>query len=97
MYELLVRDHLVAQGNCPVRKLHSRKVELVRCQAQAKALEFLWPVLSEEERDVALRGRNAHVGHAPKNAAVADYHGCLLYTSGEEVRVLLTAKKQTKT
>ena len=32
-------------------------------------------MLSEEERDVALRGRNAHVGHAPKNAAVADYHG----------------------
>ena len=75
VYELLVREHLVAQGNCPVRKLHSRKVELVRCQAQAKALESLWPVLSEEERDVALRGRNAHVGHAPKNAAVADYHG----------------------
>ena len=66
VYELLVREHLVAQGNCPVRKLHSRKVELVRCQAQAKALESLWPVLSEEERDVALRGRNAHVGHAPK-------------------------------
>lgn len=75
VYELLVREHLVAQGNCPVRKLHSRKVELVRCQAQAKALESLWPVLSEKERDVALRGRNAHVGHAPKNAAVADYHG----------------------
>ena len=62
VYELLVREHLVAQGNCPVRKLHSRKVELVRCQAQAKALESLWPVLSEEERDVALRGRNAHHG-----------------------------------
>ena len=51
VYELLVREHLVAQGNCPVRKLHSRKVELVRCQAQAKALESLWPVLSEEERE----------------------------------------------
>ncbi|MGI6255013.1 MAG: Mini-ribonuclease 3 [Acutalibacter sp.] len=75
VFELLVREYLVAQGNCPVRKLHSRKVELVRCQAQAQDLEGLWPQLSQEERDVALRGRNAHVGHVPKNAEVADYHG----------------------
>ena len=38
VYELLVREHLLAQGNCPVKKLNSRKVELVRCQFQAQAL-----------------------------------------------------------
>ena len=75
VYELLVREHLLAQGNCPVKKLNSRKVELVRCQFQAQALERLWPRLSGEEQEVALRGRNAHVGHVPKNANVADYHG----------------------
>lgn len=76
VYELLVREHLVSQGNCPVKKLHSRKVELVRCQFQARALqEGLWPLLTPEEREVAHRGRNAHVGHVPKNASVADYHG----------------------
>ena len=42
VYELLVREHLLAQGNCPVKKLNSRKVELVRCQFQAQALERLW-------------------------------------------------------
>ena len=76
VYELMVREYLVSQGNCPVKKLHSRKVELVRCQAQAQALsQVLWPLLTEEERAVAQRGRNAHVGHVPKNAQVADYHG----------------------
>lgn len=76
VYELLVREYLVSQGNCPVKKLHSRKVTLVRCQAQAQALsQVLWPLLTEEEREVVLRGRNAHVGHAPKNAPLADYHG----------------------
>ena len=30
VYELLVREYLISQGNCPVRKLNSRKVELVR-------------------------------------------------------------------
>lgn len=68
VYELLVREHLLAQGNCPVKKLNSRKVELVRCQFQAQALERLWPRLTGEEQEVALRGRNAHVGHVPKNA-----------------------------
>ncbi len=95
VYELLVREHLVSQGNCPVKKLNSRKVELVRCQAQALALERIWPLLTEEEREVALRGRNAHVGHVPKNAQVADYHGATalealfgyLYLSGRLARL----------
>ena len=95
VYELLVREHLLAQGNCPVKKLNSRKVELVRCQFQAQALERLWPRLTGEEQEVALRGRNAHVGHVPKNANMADYHGATalealfgyLYLGGEVSRL----------
>ncbi len=74
VYELLVRNYLVSEGNCPVRALNQRKVELVRCETQAKALVFMWPALSEEEKEVAMRGRNAHVGHVPKNADIGDYH-----------------------
>ena len=95
VYELLVREYLAAQGNCPVKKLHARKVELVRCQAQAQALEKIWPQLTPEEQEVAQRGRNAHVGHVPKNAALADYHGATalealfgyLYLSGNITRL----------
>ena len=95
VYELLVREYLAAQGNCPVKKLHARKVELVRCQAQAQALEKIWPQLTPEEQEVAQRGRNAHVGHVPKNAALADYHGATalealfgyLYLSGDMARL----------
>lgn len=95
VYELLVREYLAAQGNCPVKKLHARKVELVRCQAQAQALEKIWPQLTPEEQEVAQRGRNAHVGHVPKNAQVADYHGGTalealfgwLYLKGELARL----------
>lgn len=44
---------------------------------------------------MALRGRNAHVGHVPKNANVADYHGATalealfgyLYLGGEVSRL----------
>lgn len=96
VYELFVREYLVSKGSCPVKKLHSRAVELVRCEAQAKALsESLWPLLTEEERAVAMRGRNAHVGHVPKNAEVGDYHAATalealfgyLYLKGEVNRL----------
>lgn len=102
VYELFVREYLVDKGSRPVKKLHSRAVELVRCEAQSKALtENLWEMLTEEERAVTLRGRNAHVGHVPKNAQVADYHGATaletlfgyLYLKGEteRLRELFTA------
>ncbi len=96
VYELLVREYLVNQGSRPVKKLHALAVEWVRCEAQSAALsETLWPLLSEEERAVVLRGRNAHVGHVPKNAQVADYHGATalealfgyLYLKGETDRL----------
>lgn len=95
VFELLCRELLLRGGSCPVKKLHQRKTELVNSQAQARALEKLWPGLSEEERAVALRGRNAHVGHVPKNASTADYHGATalealfgwLYLGGETQRL----------
>jgi len=96
VYELFVREYLVSKGSCPVKKLHSRAVELVRCEAQSEALsESLWPLLTEEEQAVALRGRNAHVGHVPKNAEVGDYHAATalealfgyLYLKGEMERL----------
>lgn len=96
VYELFVREYLVSKGSCPVKKLHSRAVELVRCEAQSEALsESLWPLLTEEEQAVALRGRNAHVGHVPKNAEVGDYHAATalealfgyLYLKGETDRL----------
>ena len=95
VYELLAREHIVAQGNCPVKKLNAKKVELVCCQAQAKALRQLWPQLTEAERATALRGRNAHVGHVPKNATVEDYHSATalealfgwLHLQGESARL----------
>lgn len=111
VYELLVREYMVDRGNCPVKKLHGRTVEWVRCEAQAKALsQWLWPMLTQEEREIALRGRNAHVGHVPKNAGVEDYHGATalealfgyLYLKGEQERlrelfgaVLLHMEKET--
>lgn len=74
VYELLVRDYVVSLGNAPLKKLNSTKVEYVRCEFQAAAVSKLLPYFTEDENNVFLRGRNAHVGHVPKNSTTADYH-----------------------
>lgn len=94
VYDLLSREYLLQNGACPVKKLHQRKTAWVCCGAQARVLGELWEDLSEREREIALRGRNAHVGHVPKNASPADYHGATglealfgwLYLTGEVAR-----------
>ena len=56
-FELFVRERLVCLANCPVKKLHQNAVAQVRCQAQAKFMELLMPILTEEEIAVFKRGR----------------------------------------
>ena len=74
VYDLIVREELVCRANRPVRELNIRKVDIVRCQAQAALVKEIEPLLTEEEADILRRGRNAHVAKAPKNATMAEYH-----------------------
>lgn len=95
MFDLFVREQLVCKANCPVKVLHKNTVQRVCCQAQAKAMETLLPLLTEEEADVYRRGRNAHTSHTPKNATPAEYHAATgfealvgyLYLKGEIERL----------
>lgn len=96
VYELFVREYLVTKGNSNVKKLHSKSVEMVRCQFQAKLInENLMEILTDEEKDVYMRGRNSKVGHVPKNASVADYHAATgfeamfgyIYLKGDIIRL----------
>lgn len=99
VYDLFVRERLVCEANGPVKKLNEEKVSIVRCSSQAKLVEKLMPILTEEELDVLKRGRNAHTQHIPKNATSADYHSATaleallgyLYLAGriERIRELL--------
>ncbi len=74
VYDLFVRERLVCEANRPVKKLNEEKVAIVRCSSQARLVEKLIPILSEEELNILKRGRNAHTQHIPKNASSADYH-----------------------
>ena len=73
VYERLVRKRIVEAGSMPPKKLNAHKVEMVRASAQAAVYDGLEPLLTEDERDMLKRGRNAHTGSVPKNAQMADY------------------------
>ena len=69
VFELLVRERLVCEGNRPAGALHKRSVAMVRAEAQAEAMDRLLPLLTETEAAVYRRGRNAHTSHNSE-----DYH-----------------------
>jgi ribonuclease-3 family protein len=61
VYELYVRTHYLL----PPKRLsdyHNYVVERVRAESQAACLHLLEPYLTEEERDILRRGRNAATG-----------------------------------
>ncbi len=95
VYELLVRSYIVTHGGVTNQKMHQTTVDMVRAAAQARAMEKLLPILTEEERGVYLRGRNSHVHSIPKNAEIGEYHAatgleCLfgwLYLRGAHQRI----------
>lgn len=74
VYDLFVREDLVCSSKYHVGKLHFLAVEKVKAKAQSEAAKKVFYFLSQEEKDVFLRCRNAHPKHIPKSAAVEDYH-----------------------
>ena len=73
VFELFVRSYLVAKGDSKVNTLHNEAAKLVRASSQADLLQRLDSLLSEEEKEIARRGRNAKSGSVPKNADVVIY------------------------
>lgn len=74
VYELLVRSRLCMENRTAVTQLHRMTVSQVNAAVQAQAAEKIFPVLTDEERSVYKRGRNAKVNSVPHHAEIAQYH-----------------------
>lgn len=76
VYEQLVREKLVSAANMQVKKLHNASVQRVRANYQARAAEVIEEMLTEDERAVMKRGRNASSNSAcvPKSSNPVEYH-----------------------
>ena len=73
VYELLVRTWLCAHGKATGKGLHRATVALVCAPRQAELSQIILPLLTEEERSVFRRGRNANVHSIPAHASRAQY------------------------
>jgi len=73
VFELLVRQYLLAQPNHRLHHLHKEATSMVSAKAQCALLHRLMPLLTDEEADVVRRGRNAKSGNPPKNADPQEY------------------------
>lgn len=91
VYELFVREALVSEANRPTSELHAEKVKFVNANAQESAAHDIAAFLTDKEKDIYRRGRNAHTHHTPKNMSSASYHAATgfealfgyLYLNGE--------------
>ena len=73
VYEILVRAHLCAQGRKTVERLHKETIQMVKATFQAKFVDKMLPILTEEELTYSRRGKNAHPHGVPKSATPAEY------------------------
>ncbi len=74
VFDLIIRERLSCKNDSAVGVLNNKKVSVVCCKAQAELIDNIWDNLSDEEKSIYKRGRNAHVSQIPKNASGADYH-----------------------
>lgn len=73
VYEVVIRTLVVNGGNTQVNKLHKKTSGLVKAEAQANFLMAIEEALTDEERTIYKRGRNAKSFSMAKNATMKDY------------------------
>lgn len=96
IYDLVIRTIVVERGNTSANNLHKKTVRYVNAGTQAQMIEALQDELSEEERTIYKRGRNAKSYTTAKNATVIDYRKATgfealcgyLYLTGSQERML---------
>lgn len=73
VYELLVRQYIISGDMFKVKQMHQRTIQLVCAETQAALALAIEPRLTETEKDILRRGRNAKGGHLPKNTTAPTY------------------------
>ena len=73
VFEVMVRSWLILQGKAKAKDLHRSTIQYVAAPAQAKLLQHILPMLTQEEEDIFRRGRNTAPHSVPKAASRAQY------------------------
>ena len=95
VWELIIRYGLIVR-KLNVQHMHKNCVRLVNARSQSQLLSSLYEKLSEREKEIVRRGRNAHARHpVPKNQNPDDYAQStglealfgFLYLTGQNERI----------
>ena len=73
VYEILCRAYLCSRGHRTVQQLHRDTIAMVKATYQAKFVDKMLPLLTEEELAYYRRGKNSNVHAVPKSATPAKY------------------------
>ena len=101
VWELAVRYDLITRGY-NVHHMHKRCVDKVNAHSQAMLLQSVADMLTDTEKEVVRRGRNAHPKHAaPRNQNPDEYAAStgfealfgFLYLTGQDERIRMLVKK----
>lgn len=104
IYDLVIRTIVVERGNSSANKLHRKTVAYVNARVQARMIDALEEELTEEEKAVYHRGRNAKSYTSAKNASVTEYRKATgmealcgyLYLQGRQERMLYLIREAIK-
>lgn len=73
IYDLVIKSIVVNEGNRQVNKLHKETSSYVQASAQSQMMRVIQEELTEEERAVYKRGRNAKSVSPARNQSLTDY------------------------
>ncbi|HHV97015.1 MAG TPA: Mini-ribonuclease 3 [Clostridiaceae bacterium] len=73
IYEVFIRTYVVANNDVPMCRLHKYSTNFVKAKAQSDIIHKIYDKLTDEEKDIVRRGRNAKSTTIPKNADVTEY------------------------
>lgn len=94
IYEVFIRTYLVDKNrNLTVHNLHIEAVKYVKSHSQSELIKKIEPDLTQEERYIFKRGRNAKSGTVPKNSDLIEYK---FATGFESVLGFLYMTQQTE-
>ncbi len=72
-FNLFVRGRLLSYEQAKVQALHSFSAQIVSAVWQAKAYKGIESMLTEDEKAIFRRGRNAK-SRTPRSASISEYH-----------------------
>lgn len=73
VYELYIREYLVKNSTETANVLYRKSLKYVSAKAQEYIMSKIYDVLTEEEKAVYKRGRNANSNTVPKNTDIVTY------------------------